>query len=177
MATRVVPTKIHGVIDYVTAPTLLATPDVLGLNGGRASALAPRVAGASAAAYSALTDYELGVRRLIPMRVHLLLDGVSGAALASVPWLSGSWRRGVKHWLPHALVGAAEVGLALTTRTTADDEKPAGRFARLTRAATSTTAGRAAIGAAAAAVVTGVVVGQRRRSSQVEELDVYTEVA
>jgi hypothetical protein len=50
------------------------------------------------------------------MRVHLLLDAAGGAALAAVPWVAGSARRGVRHWLPHALVGATEIGLALTTR-------------------------------------------------------------
>jgi hypothetical protein len=116
MKTRVIPTKVHGVLDYVTAPALAAAPELFGLNGGRASALAPRVAGTGAAVYSALTDYELGVRRVIPMRVHLLLDAASGAALATAPWLFGSARKGVRHWLPHALVGATEIGLALTTR-------------------------------------------------------------
>jgi hypothetical protein len=116
MNTRVIPTKVHGVLDYVTAPALAAAPELFRLNGSRASALAPRVVGTGAAVYSALTDYELGVRRVIPMRVHLLLDAGGGAALAAVPWLFGSARRGMRHWLPHALVGATEIGLALTTR-------------------------------------------------------------
>jgi hypothetical protein len=116
MKTRVIPTKVHGVLDYVTAPTLAAAPELFRLNGSRASALAPRVVGTGAAVYSALTDYELGVRRVIPMRVHLLLDAGGGAVLAAVPWLFGSARRGIRHWLPHALVGAMEIGLALTTR-------------------------------------------------------------
>ena len=117
MKTRVIPTNVHAVIDYVTAPVLMAAPNLLGLNGARGSAVAPRVAGAGAALYSALTDYELGVRRVVPMRVHLALDAMSGAALAATPWLSRSARGGVRNWLPHALVGASEVALALTTQT------------------------------------------------------------
>ena len=109
MKIRVIPTNVHGAIDYVTAPALVAAPDVLRLNGGRASSAAPRVAGATAALYSALTDYELGLRRVIPMRVHLLLDAVGGSALAAAPWLFRSAGRGVRHWLPHALVGGGEV--------------------------------------------------------------------
>ena len=117
MKIRVIPTNVHGAIDYVTAPALVAAPDVLRLNGGRASSAAPRVAGATAALYSALTDYELGLRRVIPMRAHVALDGVSGALVALAPWMFGSARQGTRHWLPHALVGAGEIALALTTKT------------------------------------------------------------
>ena len=117
MKIRVIPTKVHGAIDYVTAPALVAAPDVLRLNGGRASAATPRVVGATSALYSALTDYELGLRRMIPMRAHVALDGVSGALVALAPWIFGSARQGTRHWLPHALVGASEIALAVTTKT------------------------------------------------------------
>ena len=127
MKMRVIPTNVHGAIDYVTAPALVAAPDVLRLDGGRASAAAPRVAGATAALYSALTDYELGLRRVIPMRAHVALDGVSGALVAIAPWVFGSARQGTRHWLPHALVGASEIALALTTKT--EPEQPRARRA------------------------------------------------
>ena len=117
MNLRVIPTSVHGAIDYVTSPALIAAPEVLRLNGARASALAPRIAGTTGALYSALTDYELGARRVIPMRAHLALDALGGTALAAAPWIFGSARRGARHWLPHALVGASDVVLALTTKT------------------------------------------------------------
>jgi hypothetical protein len=117
MKFRVIPTNVHAAVDYVTAPALVAAPELLRLNGSRASAVAPRAAGLGAALYSALTDYELGVRRLIPMKAHLALDAATGALLAAAPWLFGSAREGARHWLPHALVGGSEVGLALSTET------------------------------------------------------------
>ena len=117
MKMRVIPTKVHGRLDYVTAPGLVAAPELLRLNGSRGAALPPRIAGAAAAIYSALTDYESGVRRVIPMRAHLALDAGSGVALALAPWVSGAARRGPRHWLPHAIVGATELVLAATTRT------------------------------------------------------------
>jgi hypothetical protein len=119
MEVRVVPTKVHGAIDYVKAPALVAAPELLRLDGARASALAPRAAGVAAAVYGPLTDYELGVRRLIPMRVHVALDALAGTAVAAAPWVFGSARNGLRHWLPHAIVGGSELGLALTTRTKA----------------------------------------------------------
>ena len=126
MLARFVPTKVHGALDYVTSPALMAAPELLRLDGARGSSLAPRVAGAAGAVYSGLTDYELGVRRTIPMRVHLVLDAVSGAGLVLAPWLFGSARRGARHWLPHAIVGGTELVLALTTKT----DPPAPRLRR-----------------------------------------------
>jgi hypothetical protein len=132
MAMRKIPTSVHGVVDYVTAPVLIAAPDIFGMRQTSPAAIAPRATGAAAAVYSTLTDYELGLRRVIPMRVHLLLDAVSGAALAAVPWLSGSARSGKRYWLPHAVVGAAEVALALATKTQPPRTKP-GKLAQLGR--------------------------------------------
>ncbi len=74
-----VSTKTHGVIDYATAGTLLAAPVLLRGAGARGR-LALSVAGGGVLATSLLTDYELGLRRVIPMKAHLALDAATGAA-------------------------------------------------------------------------------------------------
>jgi hypothetical protein len=117
MERRFIPARLHAAVDYATGPALVAAPTLLRLNGSRASALAPRVAGASTAALAALSDHDLAARRLVPMRAHLVADAVAGVALAAVPWVTGAAKNGVRHWLPHALVGANEVALAFVTRT------------------------------------------------------------
>jgi hypothetical protein len=72
-------------------------------------------------------DYELSLKNLIPMKVHLALDAMSGAALAAVPLATGARRRGLRNWLPHTLIGALEIGMALTTQT----RRSSPRFGRL----------------------------------------------
>jgi hypothetical protein len=62
------------------------------------------------------------------MRAHLAADAAAGVALAAVPWVTGAARKGVRHWLPHALAGANEVALAFLTRT---EEPQRSRFRRL----------------------------------------------
>jgi hypothetical protein len=132
MKLRVIPTHVHALTDYVTGPALAAAPTVFRMHDGGPSSLAPRIAAAGATAYSSVTDYELGMRRWLPMRAHLVLDAASGAALAAAPWLFGSARRGKRYWIPHALVGATEVALAVATKT--EPERPAPRrFRRLRR--------------------------------------------
>ena len=82
MAMRPVSTRTHGIIDYITGPTLLAAPKIFRIEDGPVSSASPRLTGAGATAYSLLTDYELGAVKAVPMRVHLALDAVGGAALA-----------------------------------------------------------------------------------------------
>ena len=114
---RMIPTQVHGVLDYLTGGTLLSAPELLGLKDVPASARVLRVAGGGAALYSLLTDYELGAVKLLPMPAHLALDAASGALLASSPWLLGFAKEGPRYWLPHVLVGATEMLTAATSKT------------------------------------------------------------
>src|SRR4051794_38931909 len=125
-------TKAHGVVDYATAGVLLAAPMVLPAHRRR-SRLLLCGAGAGILGTSLATDYELGVRRRIPMRAHLALDAATGALLLAAPWVGGGRRR-VGDWLPHVLVGASEIGAAaLTERRPGDrvsDARPDAEGAR-----------------------------------------------
>jgi len=117
MNLRVIPTSVHGVLDYVTGSALLAAPELFRLKDVPPAALTPRLAGAGATTYSLMTDYELGAVRLLPMPVHLALDAMSGVLLASSPWLLGYAKNGLRYWLPHTLVGVSEIFAALATKT------------------------------------------------------------
>lgn len=118
MNLRLIPTQVHGIIDYVTGGTLVAAPELLSVKDVPEAALTLRLMGIGATAYSLLTDYELGVAKLLPMPTHLALDAASGALLASSPWLFGFARNGTRYWLPHALVGMSEIMAAVTSQTT-----------------------------------------------------------
>jgi hypothetical protein len=130
MNLRVIPTSIHSAVDHVVGPALIAAPEVLRLPKKSPEGIIPRVNGAAAAVYSNLTDYELSFSTLIPMKIHLALDAVSGATLAAVPLATGAHRRGLRHWLPHTLVGAFSVAMAVATKT----EPPQSRPRRVARA-------------------------------------------
>ncbi len=114
---RVLSTRTHGVMDYLSGGMLLSAPRLLGLTDVPASARAFRLAGGGAALYSLLTDYELGAVRVLPMPVHLAMDAASGALLASSPWLFGFASEGPRHWVPHVIAGATEILAAATTKT------------------------------------------------------------
>jgi hypothetical protein len=119
---RFLPTRLHGIIDYLWGVALLATPWRFGYADAAAATWVAVVFGLGAILYSALTDYELGLVRLIPMPLHLGLDGIGGAVLAASPWLFGFVDR---VYLPHLLFGLFSVAASLVTRT--DPLQPSGR--------------------------------------------------
>jgi hypothetical protein len=118
MPPRPVDSTLHGVVDYSAGAFLLtAFPRLANVEGTRA-ARQIRTAGAIHAGYSALTDYPLGVVRLIPFQAHLALDAVRALALAATPFVTGQYRSGGRQWVPHvALCLFGLASLALTDPT------------------------------------------------------------
>ena len=106
MKMRFIPTSVHGAVDHVVGPALVLAPTLLRLGRTSPEGLTARAVGGAEAFYSNLTDYELSMKNVVPMKVHLVLDAVGGATLALVPQLTGARKRGKKHWLPHLAIGA-----------------------------------------------------------------------
>ena len=111
---RFLPTRVHGVIDYLWGLVLIGAPWLFGFATGGAAQRTAIVFGAGAILYSALTDYEAGLFRILPMRLHLALDGLGGALLAASPWLFGYAR---EVYGPPLLFGLFSVVASLITKT------------------------------------------------------------
>ena len=118
MRPQPVDATLHGVTDYSVGTTLMTLfPRLAGIEGTRA-ARQIRMAGALHAGYATLTDYPLGIVKLIPYRTHLALDAVGAIALAATPFVTGQFRRGRSQWLPHVALCLFELGsLALSDPT------------------------------------------------------------
>jgi hypothetical protein len=106
---RPIDSTLHGVTDY-TVGTLLMTafPRLVDVEGTQA-ARQIRTAGAVHAGYSTITDYPLGVAKLIPYRVHLAIDALGALALAATPFVTGQWKKGRRQWVPHVALAAFEL--------------------------------------------------------------------
>ncbi len=115
---RPVDSTLHGVVDYSAGALLLtAFPRLAGIEGTR-SARQIRTAAAIHAGYSTLTDYPLGVAKVIPFQAHLALDAVGAVALGATPFVTGQYREGRRQWLPHVALAAFELAsLAMTDPT------------------------------------------------------------
>lgn len=110
--TAMIDTKIHGYLDYMMGALLLLLPLLFDLPDGAATTI-PVVLGAGAILYSLITDYELGILKILSMKVHLGLDLMSGLLLAASPWL---FDFADDVYLPFVILGIIEIGAALMTK-------------------------------------------------------------
>jgi hypothetical protein len=105
-------TRTHGVLDFLTAGTLVALPRALGW-GERVTNMLTSVA-IGTLGYSLLTDYEYGMLRVLPMKGHLAIDAMSGVALCAAPALFPEEDRSTHAAL--VALGLFEIGAALQTQ-------------------------------------------------------------
>lgn len=78
-------TRTHALLDLATAAFALAFPRLLGA-GPRFTRLMTAIA-LGKLGYGLLTRHELGVAKVIPMKAHLTLDVVAGAATSALPFV------------------------------------------------------------------------------------------
>ena len=120
---RVIPTKIHGIIDLVVALALILAPFIFGFASvGGAAVVIPIVFGILLAIYSVLTQYEVGLLKVISVPYHMMIDVILAAALALSPFLFGFADQAMNAWLPHIVVG---IGLIIVTLISAPETEAA----------------------------------------------------
>lgn len=119
---RPIDATLHGVTDYTAGTTLLTVfPRLVGLDGTE-SARQIRIAGAIHTGYSTITDYPLGIVKMIPYKVHLALDAVGALALAATPFVNGQWKKGARHWVPHLALCLFELSSLVMTDPTGEGD-------------------------------------------------------
>ncbi len=116
---RFLPTKIHGVLDYITGIILIAMPWIIDLKKDSAAYWIFIVLGLGAILYSLFTNYELGLSRKISMPVHLLMDTINGILLAGSPWLLGFSEQ---TWKIHFFAGIFEIIVSMITLKKTSEE-------------------------------------------------------
>ena len=98
--------RIHAFLDYPVAIALIGLPFLLGLGSINPLALQISVAtGVAAFILTLLTDHHLGAIRVIPYRIHLLVDLLVGIVFILVPFVFGF--QGIEayyYWLNGAAV-------------------------------------------------------------------------
>jgi hypothetical protein len=114
MASRPFDPTLHGVLDYSTGALLQVLPKALDIEGSTAARIM-RGSGAAHAGYSLFTKYPLGAVKLIPFPVHLGLDAAGAIGLGAAPFVTGAWKDGTKHWLPHVLLALYELSSVAMT--------------------------------------------------------------
>jgi hypothetical protein len=116
---KLISTKMHGTLDYLTAGVLMVTPRALGWSESVTRMMTGAALGTLG--YSALTNYQLGLIKALPMRAHLALDGLSAALFCAGPLLFPTETASVRGALVG--VGLFEFAVTLLSRTRAPWER------------------------------------------------------
>ncbi len=117
-AVRFLPTKVHGVLDYVVGIALILAPNIFQFSDlGGPAAWIPRLLGIVLILYSLLTKYEWGVFKVVPMSYHLIVDFLAALFLAASPFIFGFFRDSLNVWLPHLIVGIVVILVVIVSQT------------------------------------------------------------
>jgi hypothetical protein len=113
----------HGVIDYATSAALMSAPRLMKFPDNAARAAYALAMGYTA--LSAMTDYPLSAKKVVPFKAHGAAELAIGAALPMVPWMLGFSEHRAARNLFIGLAGFSMVVAMLT-----DWEKKSERVAR-----------------------------------------------
>ena len=87
---RFITNKIHSYLDYPVALGLLIIPSILGLGASNPLAFwLSVVTGVAALGLTILTDHQTGVIKVLPYKLHLIVDFLVGLAFVAAPFVLG----------------------------------------------------------------------------------------
>jgi hypothetical protein len=108
--------KVNGVLDYVTVLAFALIPSLFGLSG------VPMYLSYLLAAVhflmSVLTNYPLSVLKVIPVKLHKIVESIVGPVLVIIPWVLGFAADLTARWV---FVGAGIVIIAVGLLTKYED--------------------------------------------------------
>ena len=119
MNIRFVTRNVHAFLDYPVAAALMGLPFILGLGQSTPVALWLSVAtGVAALTLTVLTNHRTGLIRVIPYKIHVLVDAAVGATFLAAPFIFNF--TGIDAWY-YWLNGAAVATVVALHKTTPDD--------------------------------------------------------
>jgi hypothetical protein len=83
------PTRIHAVLDYSFSLFLMLSPAIFGFGEAKLETIIPIASGMLICFYSFFTNYEGGLYRLFPLKLHYILDLGIGLLITTSPWVFG----------------------------------------------------------------------------------------
>jgi hypothetical protein len=84
-----IPRPLHAALDYIWGILCTFAPEIAGFEDNQAANVYHKARGISMIGTSAATRYELGLIKLIPFNVHLLLDLLGALFGLAAPWIMG----------------------------------------------------------------------------------------
>ena len=88
MSFRIITSRVHGLLDYMSAIVLILAPSVLEFNEVSPYAYwLSVIAGVILILYSLMTDYDFSIGMLIPLTTHLVIDFSAGVLFILWPFI------------------------------------------------------------------------------------------
>ena len=112
---RFIPTRFHGILDYIVGPLLIIAPWIFDFSDVSWATWTMVIAGVIILIQTILTDFEVGLVHKIPMKTHLMMDFGLGVILALSPWMFNFDDR---VYMPHLIAGIFAILASLTTHRT-----------------------------------------------------------
>ena len=114
---KIIPKFYHGVLDYLSGLLLFVAPNLLGFaDMGGAVAWVPRIVGFMILLQAIMTDYELGVMKIIPISMHLMTDYVVGVFMVAAPFLFGFYNDSRTATILMLMMGVIGLAVAFMTQ-------------------------------------------------------------
>ena len=107
-------TKAHGILDYSAVVLVFALPHLLHWSAGLTQFMTWMAAGALL--YTLLTRFELGVIKVLPVPVHLVLDFLVGLVFLATAFTTHGEPSSARIAL--IVLGLLEIGAAVMTQST-----------------------------------------------------------
>jgi hypothetical protein len=113
---KIIPRFVHAASDYLVGLILFLLPNLLDFGGTGPAVWVPRLVGVMILLQAVMTDYELGVVKIIPIGTHLMTDYFMAVALAISPWLFGFANRSRVATIALVVSGILIFGVTIMTQ-------------------------------------------------------------
>jgi len=111
-------TRTHTIIGLVVGAALVVAPWLFGFaDEGGAAVTVPIAVGIFILISELTTTSAVSLIKLVPMKIHIIVDILTGIFLAVSPWLFMFNDLPANAWVPHLIVGIMVAGYALVTNT------------------------------------------------------------
>jgi hypothetical protein len=117
---KFISSKVHTIIGLIVGVLLLFAPSLFDFSDNETANLVTMGAGIFIILSELITTSRISPLKLVPMRVHLMLDYLTGALILLSPWLFGFADEVA---VPHVIVGILVIGYAAMTNPDAESKK------------------------------------------------------
>lgn len=114
---HIISSRVHTWMGLAVGVVLVVAPWILGFDEHQAPRAVAVGVGLFVIVNELVTTSPVSPLKIVPMRVHIVVDVVTGVFLAVSPWLFGFADLEARAWVPHLVVGILVAGYALVTDT------------------------------------------------------------